>query len=98
MLTLKTADIPTLEIELSSGERIHVLPATKRIIDSMGRMDTHNPNMEQMYKVLAMILSYNTEGKTITEDDLSEVPVPVVAEVIRQYMDFIKGKINDEKN
>ena len=29
-----------------------------------------NPNMEAMYKVLSTILSYNTEGKAITEDDL----------------------------
>ena len=40
MLTLKTAQIPTLEIELTDGECIHVLPATKRLIETMGNVNT----------------------------------------------------------
>ena len=62
MLTLKTKDIPTLEIELLSGEQIHVLPATKRIIDSMAGFDPKSRNTGEMYKLLAVILSHNREN------------------------------------
>ena len=98
MLTLKTKDIPTLEIELLSGEQIHVLPATKRTIDRMTDFDPKNRDMGDMYKILAEILSYNREGITVAEEDLTDVPMPTIAEIMREYTAFIKGKIENAKN
>ena len=96
MLTLKTAQIPTLEIELTDGECIHVLPATKRLIETMGNVNT--ADMAVTYRVLSKILSYNREGRAVTEEDLSEVPFPVLIEIMNAYTDFIKGKVAGAKN
>ena len=98
MLTLKTKDIPTLEIELLSGEQIHVLPATKRIIDSMAGFDPISRNTGEMYKLLAVILSHNRENIPVTVEDLEDVPVSTIAEIMREYTAFINGKINSAKN
>ncbi len=98
MLTLKTKDIPTLEIELMTGEQIHVLPATKRIIDKMSGFDPKTRNTSEMYKLLAAILSYNRENIQVSEEDLADVPVSVIADIMREYTAFINGKINSAKN
>lgn len=96
MLTLKTAQIPTLELELTDGERIHVLPATKRLIETMGAVNT--ADMAETYRVLSQILSYNREGRAVTEEELSEVPFPVLVEIMNEYTDFLKGKVSGAKN
>ena len=98
MLTLKSAQIPTLEIELTDGECIHVLPATKRIIEEMGGLDLKNIDIGMMYGLLAKILSYNREKRTVTEEDLAEVPLTAIREIMEEYTAFIKGKVAGAKN
>ena len=98
MLSLKTAQIPTLEIELTDGEQIHVLPATKRIIEELGRLNVERADMTESYRILAKILSYNREGHPVTEDDLAQVPITAIRDIMLEYMAFIRGKVADAKN
>ena len=99
MLSLKTYDIPTLEVEAPDGEILHVLPASKRMIEKIAAMESGNPEaLAQLYKTLAECLSENREGKAITEDMLADIPVLVVKQIMIEYATFIHGRIDGAKN
>ena len=99
MLSLKTYDIPTLEVEAPDGEILHVLPASKRQIEKIAAMEAGKPEaLGELYGILAACLSENREGKTVTEADLENIPIPVIRALMIEYTRFIHEKVDGEKN
>lgn len=99
MLSLKTYDIPTLEVEAPDGEILHVLPASKRHIDEIAAMQSGKPEaMGDLYRILAACLSENREGRKITEEELGDIPIPVIKALMIEYTEFVHKKVDSAKN
>ena len=99
MLSLKTYDIPTFEVEAPDGEILHVLPASKRTIDKISHMQADGPDaLQELYDTLAECLSINREDRTVTAEELETVPIPVVRDMMVAYTQFVRAKVDGAKN
>lgn len=99
MLSLKDYDIPTLAVEAPDGEILHVLPASKRIVEKIAAIESGNPEaFGQMIGTIADALSQNREGRKISADELEGIPIPVLVGIFKEYTDFIRRKVDEAKN
>lgn len=99
MLSLKEYEIPTLEVEAPDGEILHVLPASKRMVDRLAALESGKPEaFGLMFETLADCLSRNRENRPVTVEELSEVPIPVLVDILKEYTGFIREKVDGAKN
>lgn len=99
MLSLKEYEIPTLEVEAPDGEILHVLPASKRLVDKIAAIESGNSEaFGQMIETIADCLSQNRENRTVTAEELENIPIPALVGIFKQYTDFIRQKVDEAKN
>lgn len=102
MFCLVPENLPTMEVKLSAGEEeiIHVYPCTKRMMEKLSTMNSL-PGVDKVaffYSAAAEILSKNREGRAVTADDLSELPISALAAFFREYTKFLRGEVKDNPN
>lgn len=94
-LDLKARRKPTLKITFADDRVINVLPPKKHLYDALDELEKmlveaggNEDELDSLYRVLADILSNNSEGTTITDaylaqaldlDDLSDIIYAYIA-------------------
>lgn len=83
------------------GKPLLLLPASKNVFDEMVALSeeyknkTANAQVKEAYRLLAIILNTNTAGLTVAENEVNEIDPMTVAEIIKEYMNFMRGIKND---
>ena len=84
-----------MEVELWEGMVLHVLPASKRIIDTLQRGER---SADFMVSATAEILCNNREGVTVTVEDVEQLPMASLKAFFEAYAAFISGKVDEDPN
>ena len=97
MITI-TRDIPTYASGLAKdGQPLELLPASKRDFEKIAAFGagfakkSTTEQLDETYRLFALILSNNTARLAVTEEELADVDPLTAAKVIRGYMDFMRG-------
>lgn len=98
ILDLTSVKKPVLIIKLflnnNTETTINVLPPSKKMIDKILKVKS---TVNDLYQIVADVLSCNTEGLTVSVDDISEVNIIDIKNIFKAYKDFIEG-INSDPN
>ena len=111
ILDLNSIQVPTLELIFPDENRttLHILAPTEALISEMESWVKQGldplakgdrASVETAYDLTARLLSCNSEGVTITAEDLRgkyKVDIWKLIPVVQGYMDFI-SEIKNEKN
>lgn len=93
---------PTYESGVEKdGVQLVLFPASKNtfseIIEAAAEMQKDGnawDKINEMYKLLAVILGNNTVGITVTAEELAEIDPMTAATIIREYTAFMRGLHN----
>ena len=101
MITV-TRKKPTYESGISKdGEPLLLLPASKNAFEEITALSEEykeknaSEQVDEAYRLLAIILNTNTAGLTVTEAEVNEIDPMTVAEIIKEYMNFMRGIKSD---
>ena len=93
-----------LAVNLIDNQSISVRMPTKRVFDALLGLKDHltsltaddGGQLDQIYKLIAIVLSNNLEHKTIDSDYLAELfDIEDVQTFFQAYMAFINGVVSD---
>lgn len=88
MINISGIEKPTLEVKLRGDEVIHLLPASKGMLN---RLVKAQENVDGSYAVFGEVLSCNREGRAFTPEELEEYDIYDVTLTVKAYLDFIQG-------
>ena len=86
MLDLTSIKKPTMEIKLSEDMTLHVLPASKSLIDEAMHIQR---TPDALYDVVARILSNNREKITVERADIETLDLHDVMLILNTFVKFI---------
>ena len=98
MITI-TRKKPTYESAIEKdGTPLNLIPASKNtfteITETAANFQKGGSGIEkinEMYKLLAVIMNNNTAGITLTAEELEEIDPMTAASIIKEYTAFMRG-------
>lgn len=97
-LDLTSIEKPTLTVKLTlnnTDTEIHLFPVSRKMIDKLSKFKNTKNTVENLYQLVAEVLSCNTDGREVTVGDISGMSVIEIRWIFTAYRDFIKGIGND---
>lgn len=107
--SFNTFEQPTLEVELRGGKTVHLeiptVSAAERLRDALPslrkRITAENiGDLRRFYELLAELMSFNTEGVTVTAEELEKtyhITLDAMVPFFADYMAFI-DEVRASKN
>lgn len=107
--SFNTFEQPTMEVELRGGRKLHLeiptVSAVERLRDALpalrGRITADNiGDLRRFYELLADLMSFNTEGVTVTAEELEKthrITLDAMIPFFADYMAFI-DEVRASKN
>lgn len=97
MFSLAKFQRPTFELEIKEGIVIHIYPPAKEMADKLTAVESmKGKELEnEVYKVLAELISNNRENYSVTSDDMRIYAEDALIALLQTFLDFVRGIYKD---